>query len=124
MLVAADGKIRITDFGLAKLLEEDDQSIDFTKSGAMMGTPSYMSPEQATGESKRVTSASDVYSIGAVLYELLTGRAPFRAASPMQTMRQVIDQEPASPRSLNAELPADLETVCLKCLQKLSLIHI
>ncbi len=118
VLVAADGKIRITDFGLAKLLAEDDQSIDFTKSGAMMGTPSYMSPEQATGESKRVTSASDVYSIGAVLYELLTGRAPFRAASPMQTMRQVIDQEPASPRSLNAELPADLETVCLKCLQK------
>jgi serine/threonine protein kinase len=111
----------VTDFGLAKLFEPDSDTstaYEWTKSGAMVGTPSYMSPEQALGQSKHVSPASDVYSIGAILYEALTGRAPFRAASPIETMRQVVDAEPAAPRMLNPDVSRDLETICLKCLAK------
>ncbi len=111
----------VTDFGLAKLFEPDSETStaeEWTKSGAMVGTPSYMSPEQALGQSKYVSPASDVYSIGAILYEAITGRAPFCAATPVETMRQVVDVEPASPRVLNPAVSRDLETICLKCLAK------
>jgi tRNA A-37 threonylcarbamoyl transferase component Bud32 len=105
---------RITDFGLAKRLSNDANA---TISGAVVGTPSYMSPEQALGR-EAVGPATDVYSLGAMLYDLVTARPPFRADSPLETLRQVRDCEPASPRVLNPIVPRDLETICLKCLAK------
>jgi serine/threonine protein kinase len=115
VLIDASDQPRITDFGLAKHIETDS---DLTVSGAVMGTPSYMPPEQAAGRRKEIGPASDVYSLGAILYDLLTGRPPFRADTPVDTLRQVLDTEPAPPRLLNAKIPRDLETVCLKCLAK------
>ena len=106
---------RITDFGLAKLLDADS---GLTATGARLGTPSYMSPEQASGEAERVGPATDIYSLGAVLYELLTGRPPFRGSTAMQTLNMVINRHPVPPRQLNPEIPKDIETVCLKCLSK------
>ena len=103
---------KIADFGLAKKLDEAGQ----TARGAVMGTPSYMAPEQADGEA--VGPLADVYSLGAVLYECLTGRPPFKAATPLETLQQVCNQEPEAPRLLNPKVPRDLETICLKCLQK------
>src|SRR5207248_4533502 len=103
----------LTDFGLAKKLDEVGQ----TASGAVMGTPSYMAPEQAEGK-EGVGPLADVYALGAILYECLTGRPPFRAATMMDTLLQVVSEEPVSPRQLNAKVPRDLETVCLKCLHK------
>jgi tetratricopeptide (TPR) repeat protein len=105
---------KITDFGLAKKLDEAGQ----TASGAIMGTPSYMAPEQAGGKSKELGPSCDGYALGAILYECLTGRPPFKAATPMDTMLQVVNEEPVPPRHLNAKVPRDLQTVCLKCLQK------
>ena len=105
----------IADFGLAKQL--DDQS-HLTIEGRVMGTPSYMPPEQASGHIQDVGPTSDVYSIGAVLYELLTGRPPFQTANRFDTIQQVLRVEPVSPRLLNPSVPRDLETICLKCLQK------
>jgi serine/threonine-protein kinase len=105
---------RITDFGLAKRIGNDP---DATISGAIVGTPSYMSPEQALGR-VAVGPATDVYSLGAMLYDVLCARPPFRADSPLETLRQVRDFEPASPRILNPQVPRDLETICLKCLAK------
>jgi tRNA A-37 threonylcarbamoyl transferase component Bud32 len=113
VLLAADGTPKVTDFGLAKRLGEQGR----TASGAVLGTPSYMAPEQAQGK-KDVAPAADVYALGAILYECLTGRPPFLAATPLDTILQVISDEPAPPRSLQPALPRDLETVCLKCLQK------
>jgi WD40 repeat protein len=104
---------KITDFGLAKRLDAAGQ----TQTGAVMGTPSYIAPEQAEGK-KSVGPLADVYSLGAILYECLTGRPPFLAATMMDTLMQVVSQEPVSVRQLQAKVPPDLETICHKCLQK------
>ena len=106
---------RVTDFGLAKRLESSDQ---LTSTGAVMGTPSYMPPEQAGADGGNIGPASDVYSLGAIVYESLTGRAPFVADSLIVTLNMVLNTEPVSPRVLNDQVPRDLETICLKCLQK------
>lgn len=106
---------RVVDFGLAKQLETES-GLTFT--GQILGTPSFMSPEQAAGGTTGVGTAADVYSLGAVLYVLLTGRPPFNAASITETLRQVQHDEPVRPRQLNSALPKDLETICLKCLAK------
>lgn len=105
----------ITDFGLAKQVSSQSQR---TIAGSIVGTPSYMPPEQAAGRVDEIGPWSDLYSLGAILYELLTGRPPFRSASPFETIRQVLETEPLSPRLLNENVPKDLETICLKCLQK------
>jgi WD40 repeat protein len=105
---------KITDFGLAKRLGAESGQ---TRTGAIVGTPSYMAPEQAEGK-KDVGPPADVYALGAILYECLTGRPPFKAAAPLDTVLQVISDEPAPPRGLNPLVPRDLETICLKCLQK------
>jgi serine/threonine-protein kinase len=115
VLLTAAGLPKITDFGLAKRLDAD---FAHTQTGAILGTPSYMAPEQAEGRSKDVGPATDVYALGAMLYELLTGRPPFRAATLWETVEQVRSQEPAPPRLLQPGTPRDLETICLKCLQK------
>jgi WD40 repeat protein/tRNA A-37 threonylcarbamoyl transferase component Bud32 len=105
---------QITDFGLAKRIEADSSQ---THSGAVVGTPAYMAPEQARAD-KNVSVAVDVYSLGAILYELLTGRPPFQATTPAEMFMQVLEQTPKSPRSLKATINRDLETICLKCLAK------
>jgi WD40 repeat protein/tRNA A-37 threonylcarbamoyl transferase component Bud32 len=104
----------ITDFGLAKRMQA---ASDQTRSGAVVGTPAYMAPEQARAE-KRLSTAADVYSLGAILYELLTGRVPFEAATPVEAILQLLDQPPVPPRGLNPGVNRDLETICLKCLEK------
>ena len=114
VLIAEDGTPKITDFGLARQLDVAGK----TATGAIMGTPSYMAPEQAGGKVKEIGPACDVYALGSILYECLTGRPPFKAALPLDTVMQVINEEPVAPRQLNAGIPVDLETVCLKCLQK------
>ncbi len=105
---------KIADFGLAKRLDEVGQ----TQTGAVMGSFSYMAPEQARGHSRHVGLAADVYALGAVLYEMLTGRPPFRGATLLETLEQVVNADPVSPRRLQPKVPRDLETVCLKCLHK------
>jgi eukaryotic-like serine/threonine-protein kinase len=116
VLLTADGTPKITDFGLAKKLDDPESS--HTRTGTMMGTPSYMAPEQARGGSKEVGPLADVYALGAILYELLTGRPPFQAATILDTLDQVQYQEPVPPTRLQPKVPRDLETICLKCLQK------
>jgi WD40 repeat protein len=106
---------KITDFGLAKRL---DESTGTTRTGDIIGTPSYMAPEQAQGRTHEVSPATDVYSLGAILYEMLTGRPPFRAATPADTLLQVMHEEPVPPTRLQSRLPRDLQTICLKCLAK------
>lgn len=130
ILLDAQGQPHVVDFGLARRLESDSS---LTQHGAALGTPNYMPPEQARAGSAPLTVAADVYSIGAILYELLCGRPPFQAATPLETMRRVIDEEPAPPSALRAQrtkkdgysasgdfeaLDDDLETICLKCLEK------
>ena len=106
---------KIADFGLAKLLGDASGR---TQSGSILGTPSYMAPEQAAGQVERIGPATDVYALGAVLYELLTGRPPFRGTDVWDTLDQVRRREPVAPRELQPKVPRDLETICLKCLQK------
>jgi tetratricopeptide (TPR) repeat protein len=118
VLLSADGVPKITDFGLAKKLESDSSQ---TKSGTLMGTPSYMAPEQARGEFKELGPPADVHALGAMLYEMLTGRPPFLGATPVDTIMQVIKDEPVPPSQLIPKLHRDIETICLKCLQKESL---
>jgi serine/threonine protein kinase len=116
ILLDAEGHPHVTDFGLAKKLDTDSGG---TRTGAVMGTPSYMSPEQAAGRVRELSARSDVYSLGAVLYELLTGRPPFRSESAVDTILHVLERDPAPPRMLNPKVDRDLETICLKCLEKL-----
>lgn len=120
ILITSDGIPRITDFGLAKQLWSEDDSVDVsvTETGQVLGTAGYMSPEQASGKSKLVSTGSDIYSLGAVLYALITGRAPFVGESITDTINQVISKDPISPRILNPSVGKDLETICLKCLEK------
>jgi eukaryotic-like serine/threonine-protein kinase len=115
VLLAADGTPKISDFGLARRFENDEH---LTFSGTRLGTPSYMAPEQALGKRGTIGPAVDIYSLGAVLYELLTGRPPFRAETALETERQLLTEEPVPPRRLNASVPRDLETICLKCLDR------
>lgn len=115
IIIDRNGKAHVTDFGLAKRVEVDS---DLTLSGQILGTPSYMSPEQAIGNRALMGPPCDVYALGAVLYALLTGRPPFSAATPAETIRQVLAADPVSPRVLNPSIPRDLETICLKCLAK------
>ena len=103
------------DFGLARRLEGDSE---LTVTGQVLGSPHYLPPEQAAGQPARVSRRTDVYALGATLYHLLTGRPPFRAESLAQTLDLVLHSEPISPRLLNPSVPRDLETICLKCLEK------
>jgi eukaryotic-like serine/threonine-protein kinase len=115
VLLAADGTPKVTDFGLAKSLAGDS---GLTQTGAIVGTPDYMAPEQAEGRAKEVGPLADVYALGAILYELLTGRPPFRGATVLETLQQARTAEPVSPARLVPGLPRDVETIALKCLRK------
>jgi serine/threonine protein kinase len=116
ILIDGKGEPHVTDFGLAKLIDDE---IAHGESSTILGTPTYMAPEQAASGCKELTTAADVYSLGAILYELLTGQPPFRAETTLETLRQVCEQEPTPPRSMNPLLDRDLETICLKCLTKI-----
>ncbi|MBI1833190.1 MAG: protein kinase [Planctomycetes bacterium] len=115
ILLAADGTPKITDFGLAKRLNEDSK---ITRTGQIVGTPSYMAPEQASGVTSNIGPAADIYALGAIPYELLTGRPPFQGPDSLQTVMMVLTMEPLAPSTLQPQLPRDLETICLKCLDK------
>ncbi len=113
VLLSNEGVPKITDFGLAKKLDEAGQ----TRTGQVMGTPSYMAPEQAEGK-KGVGPAADIYALGAILYECLVGRPPFKAATSLDTILQVLSEQPVRPRALNGRVPLALEAICLRCLEK------
>ena len=115
VLVATDGTLKITDFGLVKRVGEDSGQ---TQTGAIVGTPSFMAPEQASGSSKEIGPAADIYSLGAILYAMICGRPPFKGTNALETLQQVRNQEPVAPRQLQPSCPKDLETICLKCLEK------
>ena len=114
VMFATDGTPKITDFGLAKRLEEEG----YTETGQVLGSPSYIPPEQAQGRAKEVGPTADVYALGAILYEMLTGRPPFKGTTPVETVMQVLNEDPVPPSHLQSQVPRDLETICLKCLAK------
>ncbi len=130
ILIDGEGRTFVTDFGLAKRLKMEGSSVEgplgsrpplhnsLTLSGAILGTPGYMAPEQAAGQRGEVSAASDIYSLGAILYAMLTARPPFQAESPVDTVLMVLEQDPLPPRILNPKVDADLEMIALKCLQK------
>jgi len=124
ILIDAEGQPLVGDFGLAKRIDVErtgdgpPAAEALTRTGAILGTPSYMSPEQAAGSRGTVGPASDVYSLGAILYQCLTGRPPFQAASALDVVMMVLEQDPVLPRLLNPRADADLEMIALKCLQK------
>jgi serine/threonine-protein kinase len=112
-------ELKITDFGLGKILPRPDAAGEATtETGTLLGTPAYIAPEQARGPTTNVGPGSDVYSLGAILYELITGRLPFQGASSMETLLQAVHQDPVPPSRLNTRVPRDLDTICLKCLEK------
>ncbi len=115
IMLTPGGEPKVSDFGLAKRLQEDAGQ---TQTGSILGTPSYMAPEQAAGKTKEIGPCSDIYALGGILYELLTGRPPFRAATLLDTLQQVREQEPIPPSQFQPNVPRELETICLKCLQK------
>jgi serine/threonine-protein kinase len=115
VLLTSDGTPKVADFGLARLLAD---GADLTRTGVVLGTPSYMAPEQARAGTQPVGPAADVYALGAILYECLTGRPPFKGVTDLETLNLVVEAEPVSPRQLQPGLPRDLDTICLKCLQK------
>ena len=114
VLLLADGTPKVTDFGLAKTVDSQGP----TRTGAVVGTPSYMAPEQTLGDGREVNRSVDIYALGAMFYDLMTGRPPFLGTSALDTLRQVQENEPLAPRRLEPSIPRDLETICLKCLQK------
>ena len=109
------GEPHLTDFGLARLLESEST---ITRTLEVMGTPSYMAPEQAAGDNRKLTNATDVYGLGAVLYQLLTGHPPFAGGTTYETIKLLLETEPRAPRLLNPKIDRDLSTICLKCLEK------
>jgi serine/threonine-protein kinase len=115
VLLTRDGRPKVTDFGLAKRL---DEALGLTRTGVVVGTPQYMAPEQAGGENSAVGAATDIHALGAILYELLTGRPPFRGPTTMETLLQVRAHEPVPPRQLEPGVPRDLDIICMTCLRK------
>src|SRR5262249_55227972 len=115
ILLDTKGEPHLTDFGLARLMEDEST---ITRTLEVMGTPSYMAPEQAAGEHSKLSNATDVYGLGAVLYQLLTGHPPFVGGTTYETIRQVLEKEPRQPRLWNRRIDRELSTICLKCLEK------
>lgn len=115
IMLGKNGQPKIGDFGLAKQFEKE---ITHTRTGDILGTPTYMAPEQATGDSKVIGPLSDVYALGVIFYEMLTGRPPFRGINTLETLKMICSKDPVSPRQLQPSIPRDLETICLKCMEK------